>query len=72
MQWTDPEVATWLAGIGTAFAKYGEEFVASGITGAFLLDQVEEGDLLDLSVESKLHRKRIMHSIIEIKLRRGQ
>ena len=62
-------MAAWLAGIGTAYvdAKYGDAFVASGVNGKLLLDGIqEETDLIDLGVENRMHRKRIMQGIAEL------
>jgi hypothetical protein len=64
------QVAAWLAGIGKAYAdaKYGEAFVDSGVNGELLLDGIEEAaDLLDLGVENRMHRKRIMQGIAKLK-----
>jgi hypothetical protein len=64
-------VAAWVAGIGTAYAdaKYGDEFVASGVNGKLLLDGIEDEDLVDLGVATRLHRKRIMQDVAELRLR---
>jgi hypothetical protein len=68
--WTEQQVAEWLAGIGTAYAdaKYGDAFVASGVNGKLLLDGIEEEDLISLGVTSRLHRKRIMQDIAELRV----
>jgi hypothetical protein len=62
-------VAAWLAGIGTAYAdaKYGDAFVASGVNGELLLDGIEEEELVDLGVVSRLHRRRIMQDIAKLR-----
>jgi hypothetical protein len=67
---TEQQVVVWLASIGTAYAdaKYSDAFVASGVTGSFLLDDIEEEDLLDLGVNSRLHRKRLMRAVVELRV----
>ena len=69
--WTEKQVVEWLACIGTAYAdaKYGDAFVASGVNGKFLLDEIEEEELVDLGVASRLHRRRIMQAIVELRVR---
>ena len=65
-------MAAWLAGIGTAYAdaRYGDAFIASGVNGTLLLGGIDEdADLVDLGVENRMHRKRIMQGIAELRLR---
>ena len=68
--WTERQVVAWLAGIGTAsaFVKYGDAFETSGVNGELLLDGIEEEDLIDLGVTSRLHRKRIIQDIAKLRL----
>ena len=67
--WTERQVVAWLAGIGTAsaFVKYSDAFETSGVNGKLLLDGIEEEDLIDLGVTSRLHRKRIIQDIAELR-----
>jgi hypothetical protein len=69
--WTERQVVAWLAGIGTAsaFVKYGDAFETSGVNGELLLDGIEEEDLMDLGVASRLHRKRIMQDIAKLRIK---
>ena len=68
--WTERQVVAWLAGIGTAsaFVKYGDAFETSGVNGELLLDGIEEEDLVDMGVTSRLHRKRIIQDIAKLRL----
>jgi hypothetical protein len=48
--------------------KYGDAFETSGVNGKLLLDGIEEEDLIDLGVTSRLHRKRIIQDIAKPRL----
>jgi hypothetical protein len=67
--WTEQQVAAWLAGIGTtsAYAKYGDAFESGGVNGELLLDGIEEEELVDLGVTSRLHRRRIMQDVAKLR-----
>jgi hypothetical protein len=68
--WTEEQVAAWLAGIGkaSAYAQYGDAFETSGVNGELLLDGIEEEELIDLGVTSRLHRRRIMQDIAKLRI----
>jgi hypothetical protein len=62
LAWTEQEVAVWLAGIGGAFAQYGDSFNHNGINGEELAE-LGSDELEQLGVSLPLHRKRILKEI---------
>jgi hypothetical protein len=63
------EVNTWLTELGSAFAQYYQVFVDNGIDMNFLMT-CSDDDLEDLGV-SRLHRKKMLHAIDELRLSKG-
>lgn len=67
--WTEAQVVQWLSGIGSAYAKYGESFLANGVNGEELLDlEFGEAELKEFGVDSKVHRKRILREARKLRV----
>lgn len=60
--WTREQVVDWVSNLGTAYAHYGKYFEYNGIDGQFLT-KMDQKDLNDLGVHSRLHQKKILREI---------
>ena len=67
--WSIDDVSTWLAAIG--FEEYVKSFKKERINGEFLLDYVNDAEILnDLGVRKQLHQRRLyyeLHKLINIR-----
>jgi len=60
--WSREQVVEWVSNLGTAYAHYGKYFEYNGIDGQFLA-KMDQKDLNDLGVHSRLHQKKILREI---------
>jgi len=61
-QWSGKQVVQWVCNLGSAYEPYGEKFEANSIDGK-VLKEMDQKDLSDLGVRSRLHQKKFLREI---------
>ena len=61
-RWSVEKVASWICELGPSYRKYSDTFVKRDIDGA-TLKLMDDELLIDLGVDDKLHRRRILSAI---------
>lgn len=69
-QWSEEEVADYIAALSPALKQYGQRFVEEGISGEALVS-LHHDELRELGVNSVGHRLTILKAVYEQKMRAG-
>ncbi|EME85653.1 uncharacterized protein MYCFIDRAFT_130904 [Pseudocercospora fijiensis CIRAD86] len=69
-QWTEEEVADYIAALSPALKQYGQRFVEEGVNGEALI-ALNHDELKELGVTSVGHRLTILKAVYEQKMRAG-
>lgn len=66
-QWTVADVCDWLESLGKDYAAYKHKFEEAGVDGDLLTALTEE-EMIELEVQKKIHRRKILKSIQKLNL----
>jgi hypothetical protein len=70
LQWTEEEVADYIASLSPALKQYGQRFVEEGVNGEALI-ALNHDELREIGIASVGHRLTILKAVYEQKLRTG-